>query len=113
VRHGNWWYLFVSFDRCCRGAESSYHVVVGRSRSVTGAYVDRAGKPMTDGGGTVVIEATTPTWRGPGHQAVLRAGGQDYFVFHAYYGAGLGRGSALQISTMTWEDGWPKAGALP
>jgi arabinan endo-1,5-alpha-L-arabinosidase len=28
VRHGDYWYLFVSFDRCCRGAESTYNVVV-------------------------------------------------------------------------------------
>lgn len=113
VRHGDYWYLFVSFDRCCRGAESTYNVVVGRSRSVTGPYVDRSGRPMTEGGGTLVIEATTPTWRGPGHPAVFRESGTDYLFFHAYFGEGRGRGSALQISTLVWEDGWPKAGALP
>ena len=113
VRHGDYWYLFVSFDRCCRGAESTYNVVVGRSRSVTGPYVDRSGKPMTEGGGTLVIEATTPTWRGPGHPAVFSEGGKDFMFFHAYFGEGRGRGSALQISTMVWEDGWPKVGALP
>ena len=32
VRHGDYWYLFVSFDRCCRGADSTYNVVVGRAR---------------------------------------------------------------------------------
>lgn len=113
VHHGDYWYLFVSFDRCCRGPQSTYNVVVGRSPNITGPYVDKAGQKMIEGGGSLVIEATTPTWRGPGHQAIFQNGGKDYMFFHAYYGEGRGRGSALQISTMVWEDGWPRVGALP
>jgi arabinan endo-1,5-alpha-L-arabinosidase len=111
VRHDGYYYLFVSFDRCCRGVKSTYNVRVGRSRKVTGPYVDKDGKPMTEGGGTLVIEATTKNWRGPGHEAVLQERRGDYMVFHAYHGT-TGR-SYLQISTMVWENGWPKVGALP
>jgi arabinan endo-1,5-alpha-L-arabinosidase len=111
VKHGGYYYLFVSFDRCCRGAKSTYNVVVGRSKKVIGPYVDKSGKSMTEGGGSLVIEGTTPNWRGPGHEAVLQEKGGDYLIFHAYDGK-TGR-SSLHISTMAWEDGWPKVGALP
>jgi arabinan endo-1,5-alpha-L-arabinosidase len=111
VKHADYWYLFVSYDRCCRGANSTYNVVVGRAKQITGPYMDRNGKPMTEGGGTQVIAAATPNWRGPGHEAVLQLPGQDYLAFHAYHGT-TGR-SSLFISTMTWEDGWPHVGTLP
>jgi len=111
VRHGGWWYLFASFDFCCRGAKSTYHVVAGRSKRVTGPYVEKDGKPMTEGGGTPVIAATTPNWRGPGHNAVLQDARGDFLLFHAYHGE-TGR-PYLHISTLVWEDGWPRAGTLP
>lgn len=111
IRRDDYWYLFVSFDFCCRGAKSTYHIVVGRSKSVTGPYLDKTGKPMTEGGGSVVLGATTPNWRGPGHNAVLREPGADYLVFHAYHGQ-TGR-PRLHISTMVWEHGWPRVALLP
>jgi arabinan endo-1,5-alpha-L-arabinosidase len=113
VRHDGFWYLFVSFDRCCRGPASTYNIVVGRSRDITGPYVDKDGRRMIDGGGSLVLEATTPAWRGPGHPGFLRDAGRDYMFFHAYFGEGRGTGSALQISSVAWEDGWPRAGSLP
>jgi len=109
VRRDKYYYLFVSFDFCCRGVNSTYKIAVGRSREITGPYVDRAGKPMMEGGGTL-LETGTPRWRGPGHEAVLLGSPDDLLVFHAYDGT-TGR-PTLQISTLVWEDDWPVAASL-
>jgi arabinan endo-1,5-alpha-L-arabinosidase len=111
IRHGQHWYLFVSWDFCCRGARSDYKVVVGRAEEVTGPYRDRDGKSMSDGGGTLILEAATDKWRGAGHPAVYREDGVDFLLFHAY-SATNGR-SRLQISTIEWDGGWPSVARLP
>ena len=106
VRHGDFYYLFVSFDLCCRGTRSNYRTMVGRSHDVTGPYVDAEGKPMLNGGGTQVLTANQ-RWLGPGGASVLQRPEGDILVFHAY-DAITGK-PALQISTLTWENGWPHA----
>jgi arabinan endo-1,5-alpha-L-arabinosidase len=102
--HEGWFYLFVSWDLCCKGAKSTYQERVGRSPSVTGPYVDREGKPMLRGGGTQVLHAN-PAWVGPGGASLLHTRSGDVMVFHAY-GAGDGAAS-LQVATVVWRDGWP------
>jgi arabinan endo-1,5-alpha-L-arabinosidase len=111
IRHGDYWYLFVSYDYCCRGARSNYKVVVGRAQKITGPYVDAEGKPLMEGGGSLVVEAQTANWHGAGHEAVLQDKNQDYLLFHAY-SAASGR-PVLTISTMEWENGWPRVAAMP
>jgi arabinan endo-1,5-alpha-L-arabinosidase len=106
VRREGYYYLFVSFDLCCRGAQSTYNVRVGRSRRVTGPYADRSGRPMTEGGGTLVIEGGG-RWAGPGHCAVLRTKWGDKLVYHAYDTQWRGT-PTLRISDLNWdEEGWP------
>ena len=107
-RAGNY-YLFASFDFCCRGADSNYYTVVGRSPNILGPYVDQSGKPMMEGGGTLVLTAGPgePRWRGPGHIAVLRDDGKDYIFYHAYDARFDGR-PTLRIAPMGWTaDDWP------
>ena len=111
IRHGSYYYLFVSFDQCCKGVNSTYKVAVGRARKATGPYLDREGKAMSEGGGSMVIQATTKSWAGPGHEALLHDGKEDYLFFHAYNGT-TGR-PFLQISTIDWENGWPVVAQLP
>jgi arabinan endo-1,5-alpha-L-arabinosidase len=106
VRHENYYYLFVSFDLCCRGTNSTYRTMAGRSKSVTGPYVDADGRAMLQGGGTQLLSANS-RWLGPGGESVLQRPEGDIIVFHAY-DAVTGK-PALQISTITWQNGWPHA----
>jgi arabinan endo-1,5-alpha-L-arabinosidase len=104
IRHGSWYYLFVSFDFCCRGAKSTYNIRVGRSAKITDPYVDESGKPMLDGGGTRIVQGTKQ-WRGPGGESILTGPRRDWLIFHAYDGV-TGR-PYLQIAPLRWKDGWP------
>jgi arabinan endo-1,5-alpha-L-arabinosidase len=108
IRKNDYYYLFVSFDFCCRGVDSTYHVRVGRSENVTGPYVDRDGVELLDGGGTQV---TFPTeqWRGPGHNAILQEDDTEYIVYHSYDAEANGT-PTLRITPLAWDaDGWPVA----
>jgi arabinan endo-1,5-alpha-L-arabinosidase len=108
VHHGGYFYLFTSWDLCCRGLKSTYKTMVGRSKSVTGPYVDAAGKPLAEGGGTELLLANS-RWLGPGGESILMdPKGKDLIVFHAY-DAKTGKPS-MQLSTIDWTGGWPHAG---
>lgn len=105
-RKSGYYYLFVSFDYCCRGPKSTYKMVVGRSASLTGPYLDRDGKPMNQGGGSLVL-AGDKDWYGVGHNATYTFDGVDYLVYHGYDAADGGK-SKLQIRALNWDEaGWP------
>ena len=105
-----YYYLFVSFDMCCQGARSTYKVMVGRSKSVTGPYVDFRGRKMVDGNAALVL-ASYDRWRGPGHNSVLQTPGNDYLVHHTYDVQDIRAGRILQVRPIYWSpDGWPVVG---
>ncbi len=105
VRRGGYYYLFVSFDFCCRGINSTYNIRVGRAKQVTGPYLDRENKDMMEGGGTLVLSGGK-RWRGPGHCAILREQAGDMLVYHAYDADARGV-STLRITSISWEADWP------
>jgi len=109
IERGGLYYLFVSFDFCCRGADSNYYTVVGRSHNVSGPYGDNNRYDMIDGNGYVVLKADRGRWRGPGGCSILRDPGQDYICYHAYDARRDGT-PTLRIAPLVWSaDGWPTA----
>jgi arabinan endo-1,5-alpha-L-arabinosidase len=101
-----YYYLFTSFDYCCRGPQSTYKMVVGRAKSLTGPYLDQAGQALEQGGGTLVLQGDA-NWYGVGHNAVATFDGVDYLVFHGYDAHERGH-PKLRIEPLRWSaEGWP------
>ena len=100
-----YYFLFVSFDYCCRGEKSTYKMMVGRSEQIQGPYLDRDSKPMTSGGGSLVLEGDKD-WYGVGHNAVVSFADGDWLVFHGYDAHDKGR-PKLRMEALQWTDGWP------
>lgn len=105
-----WYYLLGTHGTCCDGANSTYNIVVGRSRKITGPYLDNMGREMLKGGGKMVV-AARDRLIGPGHfgRLVLEEGVEK---MSCHYEADLDQSgrSVLGILPLLWKDGWPVAG---
>jgi arabinan endo-1,5-alpha-L-arabinosidase len=113
IPHGGWYYLLASYDYCCKGVNSTYYTVVGRSKKVTGPYLGKDGSDMMQGGGSIFLRADLQEqqrFRGPGHAgAFTDKDGQTYVVYHAYDKQDKGA-PKLRIAPVRWDaDGWPIA----
>jgi arabinan endo-1,5-alpha-L-arabinosidase len=105
-------YLFVSFDQCCKGVVSTYNIRVGRADRIEGPYRDQDGKAMLEGGGSLVL-ATKGRFIGPGGQEAVKTSKGEWLAYHYYDGDAAGA-SKLQFSPMFWTtDGWPELGPPP
>ncbi|MFC3336117.1 arabinan endo-1,5-alpha-L-arabinosidase [Flavobacterium palustre] len=105
-KKNGYYYQFLSWDLCCRGKESTYKVVVGRSKNITGPYVDKDGKLLNEGGGTLVVQGDE-NFYGVGHNSAYTFDGVDYIVYHAYEVKNNGR-PKLEIKELKWDaDFWP------
>ena len=105
-----WYYLLGTHGTCCDGVNSTYNIVVGRSRNVEGPYVDNVGRDMSHGGGRMVIAAGDRVC-GPGHfgRTVVDEGVE---IMSCHYEADFEQGgrSVLGIRPLIWRNGWPMAG---
>ena len=105
-QRGGFYYLFINYGGCCSGIDSTYNIRVGRSASVTGPYLDRAGANMIGGGGTMVLESTG-RFIGPGHPGIRAENGTNWFTYH-YYDANNNGAATLGLTQLYWDAaGWP------
>ncbi|MEM0576600.1 arabinan endo-1,5-alpha-L-arabinosidase [Flavobacterium polysaccharolyticum] len=101
-----YYYLFLSWDLCCRGDKSTYKVVVGRSKNPTGPYVDKTGKSLAEGGGSLVVEGDE-NYFGVGHNSVYTFDNKDYIFYHGYEKKSNGT-PKLIIKEILWDtEDWP------
>lgn len=110
IYRDGWFYLLGTHGTCCDGVNSTYNIVVGRSKNVEGPYVDNVGRDMFHGGGRMVIAAGGRVC-GPGHfgRTVIDEGVE---IMSCHYEADFDRSgrSVLGIRPLLWKNGWPVAG---
>ncbi|MCA5003652.1 family 43 glycosylhydrolase [Sphingobacterium bovistauri] len=106
-KHRDYYYLFASIDYCCKGVNSTYKMIVGRSKNLKGPFVDDKGLNLAKAGGKILLTGNK-NWHGVGHNAVVENDGDDYVVFHGYDANDNGKAKLL-IRKITWNrEGWPE-----
>ena len=110
IYHDGWYYLFANHGTCCAGADSTYNIRVGRSKKLTGPFLDNEGVDMLQGGGKL-FAGSGGHFIGPGRFRLLDLG-DGAQKYSCYYEADLNRGDAsvLDIRPLLWNNGWPVAG---
>ena len=110
IYRNGWYYLLGTHGTCCDGVNSTYNIVVGRSRNVTGPFLDNMGRDMVAGGGKMVVDGEDRQF-GAGHFGrYIEDEGVEKMSFH--WEADLDRSgrSVLAIRPIVWVNDWPVAG---
>ncbi len=103
-----YYYMFASIGSCCEGVKSTYRLVVGRSKSLMGPYVDKTGKPMLENGYSLVI-GNNERFVGNGHcsEIVQDKKGNDWIFYHGI-DVQNPKGRVLLMDQVKWDkEGWP------
>jgi arabinan endo-1,5-alpha-L-arabinosidase len=118
VYRGGWYWMFLSTGNCCSGPNSGYTVVVARSKSPRGPFVDRTGARADAAypGGTPVLTPNGNVWVGTAHSTnATDPAGQDWLLYHAidrhrpWVDMEEQRPLVRSMSAdrLDWIDGWP------
>jgi beta-xylosidase len=98
IGRGKYYFMFYSGFRYCDG---TYGVGIARSLSPLGPF-KKKGAPILH---------SNDSFAGPGHNSVVRTGGHDWIVYHAWTGAhhcsDEGRHRSMLLDRIAWSKGWP------
>lgn len=109
IYRDGWYYLLGTHGTCCDGVNSTYNIVVGRSRSVTGPYLDNVGRDMRQGGGRMAC-GVEPRHVGAGHFGrTIIAEGVEACSYHWEADYDRSGRSVLTIHPLLWRNGWPES----
>lgn len=111
--HEGWYYLLGTHATCCAGPNSTYNIIVGRSKTITGPYMDNVGRSMLEGGGRAVA-TSDGNLIGPGHFGRIMGSekGVDKMSFHWEADMDMGGRSTLGVFPIVWKNGWPIMGQV-
>ena len=104
LKRDGWYYLILSTGDYSKGG--TYRIVVGRSQSIFGPYVDKSGNDMMSVHHALVLKGND-TFSSPGHcsRIITDDAGQDWILYHAYPNDKDFR--CLMLDRVDWVDGWP------
>ena len=110
IYRNGYYYLLGTHGTCCDGVNSTYNIVVGRSKSVQGPYIDNVGRDMYHGGGKMVIAAGDRK-TGAGHFGrTIIDEGVEVMSFHWEADFDMGGRSTLAVRPLLWKNDWPVGG---
>lgn len=108
IYRDGYYYLFLSTGTCCEGLSSTYRVVVSRSTSPLGPYVDDQGRVMTQANVGKLILQSNNTFKGPGHNSLVTDAYGDTWMFYHSYSTSKPSSRVLLMDPVLWdENGWP------
>jgi len=103
----NWYYLFASIGSCCKGVNSTYTTVVGRSDNLFGPYLNRSGQSMMNNQHEIIIHENE-RFVGTGHNSeIVTDDSGRYWIFYHAVDRNNPKGRVLMLDEVKWINGWP------
>lgn len=113
IEHDGKYFLFTAWDVCCKMGsdieDNTYKTAVGRADAITGPYVDRSGKALSNGGGTILLQRYG-RYYGPGGGEAFKDLNRIRFAHH-YYDSNRNGSPTLHIRDVVFtDDNWAEMG---